>query len=219
VDAHVNAAWQTGMAAQGKAEAPPYSAMQQDIEKKKAFVAGVQAANGGLGQYAVNAAEDSKAFAAANKKAEPAVAALQKDAKSLDTKPAAGQSQGKAAKQGAEESAAAEDDEKPKPKPAEYKAWNTASPDAKEEAWEVASKKEKKSLGPGEFQMLTQKKEAAAEAAKIKFDPKAGTFSNIPVDPVPKKTGPAPSQDVVEEQLGMSITPSQYKQWLKNNGF
>jgi hypothetical protein len=220
VDAHVNAAWQTGMTAQGKAEAPPYSAMQQDIEKKKAFVAGVQAANGGLGQYAVkNAGQDIKDLDAATKKAAADGAALQKDATSGDAKPAAAQSQGKA--KGAEESAATEDDkpQPPAPKPASYPNWNTATPAAKQEAWAGASKQEKKSLTGGEFQLKAQKE----EAAKPKFDPKAGTFSNIPVDPAPKAqvmTGvEAPSKGAVEEQLGMSITPSQYKQWLKSNGF
>lgn len=218
----VNNAWQTGMAAQAaqpKAEPPPYNAMKQDIAQKKAFVAGVQAATAGAQPLPTGGAQE---MAAANKKAAADVAALEKDAKKLDA-PKKGDDIKAAQDKAKKDVAALEEDAKalPAAAPATYQGWNTATPAAKQEAWATASKQAGKSMTGGEFQMQAQKQ----EAAKPKFDPKSGTFSNVPMGqtaaPKPQVMSgvEAPSKAAVEEQLGMTITPTQYKQWLAKNGF
>lgn len=227
----VNKSWQAGMAGQAqqpKAEPPPYKQLSADIEKKKAFTAGVHAATAGVAKPLPTGGTE---IAAAQKKGAADADALQAEADQL--------SGGPEVKQVPVGDAPALDEAN----------WNDADPAEKQKKYKAESAKAGKSLTAGELQGILQKQAAekakkapaatqasappaaiAKPATKPKFDPVTGTFTNVPVaSEAPAapaapaahaaKMGPTvPSKAEVEEHLGMTITDAQYKQYLAKQG-
>lgn len=199
-DNMVNRSWQAGQAGTPSAAAPSFKSVSQDIEKKKAFVAGVNAATAGIAKPLPTGGTE---LADAKKKAAADVDALQAEADKL---PAPGPGAAKQVPIG--------------DAPALTEAnWNDADPAEKAKKYKAEAAKAGKSLTAGELQMLMQKDAKKAPAAttpavKPKFDAATGTFSNVPVATGPTK----PSKAEVENHLGMTITDAQYKQYLAKNG-
>lgn len=215
----VNKGWQAGLAGTPPQQTPPpFKGVTAEIEKKKAFVAGVNAATAGIAKPLPTGGTE---LAAAQKKASADVDALQAEADNLPT-PGPG-----AAKQVPIGDAPALDEAN----------WNDADPVEKQKKFKAESAKAGKSLTSGELQGILQKQAAekakkasapaaqtsAAPAAKPKFDPVSGTFTNVPVAGQAPAAAPAagptkPSKAEVEDHLGMTITDAQYKQYLAKNG-
>lgn len=231
-DNMVNKSWQTAQAgtpSSSPSPPPTFKGVTQDIEKKKAFVAGVNAATAGIAKPLPTGGTE---LADAKKKAGADIDALQAEADNL---PAPGPGAAKQVPIG--------------DAPALTEAnWNDADPAEKAKKYKAEAAKAGKSLTAGELQMLMQKDAAkkapapATPAAKPKFDQATGTFSGIPVggqapaapatpagkpkfDPtsgtfsnVPMAGPTKPSKAEVENHLGMTITDAQYKQYLAKNG-
>lgn len=229
----VNKGWQAAQAMQAsqpKADPPPYKQLSADIEKKKAFTAGVHAATAGVAKPLPTGGTE---LAAAQKKGAAEADALQAEADALPTPGP------DAAKQVPIGDAPALGEEN----------WNDADPAEKQKKFKAESAKAGKSLTSGELQLILQKQAAekakkapaatqasaptptAKPATKPKFDPVTGTFANVPVtsdaagDSAPAtpaakpSAGPTvPSKAEVEDHLGMTITDAQYKQYLAKQG-
>jgi hypothetical protein len=196
----VNKGWQAGQAGTPPAAPPSFKGVTQDIEKKKAFVAGVNAATAGIAKPLPTGGTE---LADAKKKGAADVDALQAEADKL---PAPGPGAAKQVPIG--------------DAPALTEAnWNDADPAEKAKKYKAEAAKAGKSLTAGELQMIVQKDAAkkapaATPTVKPKFDAATGTFSNVPVATGPTK----PSKAEVENHLGMTITDAQYNQYLAKNG-
>ncbi len=206
-DAMVNNSWQAAQAMQASqpANPPPFKGVTAEIEKKKAFVAGVNAATAGIAKPLPTGGTE---LAAAKKKASDDVDALQAEADKLPT-PGPQVPIGDAPALGEEN-------------------WNDADPAEKAKKYKAEAAKAGKSLTPGELQLIMQKQAAAKKpAAQTSPAPTAAPASKPKFDPATTDAAPAakptmgptkPSKSEVEDHLGMTITDAQYNQYLAKNG-